>query len=417
MRLASAGLALLLTACAGGIVPPAPPRLPVAPPVVSAPRPVPVGPVPAIKPPATVAATANARSTGVTPGHDIQSLGVTDEAAQRALAAFRLSCPALQRRNDLSGLTQGSDWASACLAAATATDARAFFAAQFETVRVGAGQAFATGYYEPEIAGSRTRDAANQVPVYGKPADLIELDLGKFRDNLKGRSIVGRFAIPEGFIPYYDRTEIEGGALTGRGLEIAWAADPIEFFFLQVQGSGRLRLPDGSEMRIGYAGQNGRDYTGIGALMRDRGLVGPGQLSMQGIMAWLRAHPDEGRAIMRENKSWVFFREITGAGPIGAMGVAVAAKTTVATDPAFVPLGAPVWLDLDRPEADGLWVAQDTGGAIKGANRFDTFWGAGDEARRIAGGMSERGSALILVPRGTLARLSAAGGDAARPKP
>jgi membrane-bound lytic murein transglycosylase A len=134
-------------------------------------------------------------------------------------------------------------------------------------------------------------------------------------------------------------------------------------------------------------------------------------------MAWLRAHPQEGRAIMRENKSWVFFRELTGAGPVGAMGVAVTAQTTVATDPAYVPLGAPVWLDLDRPEADGLWVAQDTGGAIKGANRFDTFWGAGDEARRIAGGMSGRGRALILVPRGTLARLNAAKDDAARPQP
>jgi membrane-bound lytic murein transglycosylase A len=413
MRIASAGLALLLTACAGGIVPPAPGR-PAPAPMAVVPRPAPPSPVLA-KPATPTTTTATARSTGVAAGPDIASLPVTTDQAQRALAAFRLSCPSLQRRTDLSGLTQGSDWAPACLAAATATDAKAFFATQFETVRVGTGQAFATGYYEPEIAGSRTRDAANPVPVYGKPADLVELDLGQFADALKGKTIRGRVS-GSTFVPYFDRTEIEEGALAGRVPEIAWAADPIEFFFLQVQGSGRLRLPDGSMMRIGYAGQNGRDYTGIGALMRDRGLVGPGQLSMQGIMAWLRAHPDEGRAVMRENKSWVFFREITGTGPIGAMGVAVAAKATVATDPAFVPLGAPVWLDLDRPEADGLWVAQDTGGAIKGANRFDTFWGAGDEARRIAGGMSGRGSALILVPRGTLARLNATGGDATRPQ-
>jgi membrane-bound lytic murein transglycosylase A len=166
-------------------------------------------------------------------------------------------------------------------------------------------------------------------------------------------------------------------------------------------------------MRIGYAGQNGRDYVGIGALMRDRGLVGPGQLSMQGIMAWLRSNPEQGRAIMRENKSFVFFREITGPGPIGALGVPVTANVSVAADPAFVPLGAPIWLDLDRAEADGLWVAHDTGGAIKGANRVDTFWGAGDEARRIAGGMSGRGTAFILVPRGTLARLA----DVARTQP
>jgi len=416
MRITAAGLALLLTACAGGIVPPGRASRPKAAPVVVAPTPVIARSTPA-KPSTLVSTTANARSSGIVGGPEFASLAVTDVAAQRALTAFRVSCPSLQRRTDQSGLTTGAEWAPACLAANAATDAKAFFATQFETVRVATGQAFATGYYEPEIAGSRNRDAANLVPVYAKPADLVELDLGQFSEALKNKTIRGRIAGGT-FVPYFDRTEIEEGALAGRVPEIAWAADPVEFFFLQVQGSGRLRLPDGSVMRIGYAGQNGREYVGIGALMRDRGLVGPGQLSMQGIMAWLRAHPEEGRAIMRENKSWVFFREITGAGPVGALGVAVAARATVATDPAFVPLGAPVWLDLDRPEADGLWVAQDTGGAIKGANRFDTFWGAGDEARRIAGGMSGRGTALILVPRGTLARLNAAAGDsAARPQP
>lgn len=278
--------------------------------------------------------------------------------------------------------------------------------AQFETVRVGPGTAFATGYYEPEIAGSRTRDADHQIPIYPKPSDLIEVDLGLFSDAMKGKSIRGRVDGGK-FVPYFDRAEIDAGALDGRLAPIAWAADYVELFFLQVQGSGRLKLPDGSVMRIGYAGQNGRDYTGIGALMRSRGLLGPNQQSMQGIMAWLRANPADGMAIMHENKSYVFFRELTGAGPVGAMGVAVAPNATVAADPAFVPLGAPVWLDLDRAEANGLWVAQDTGGAIKGANRFDTFWGAGDDARRIAGGMSGRGTALVLVPRGTLARLKA----------
>ena len=213
-------------------------------------------------------------------------------------------------------------------------------------------------------------------------------------------------------IPYYDRAAIEDGALSGRNLELAWAADSIDFFFLQVQGSGRLKLPDGSVMRIGYGGQNGRDYVGIGALMRDRGLIVPGQLSMQGVVAWLRAHPAEGRGIMRENKSFVFFRELTGLGPIGALNAPVTGRVTVAADPAFVPMGAPVWLSLDRPEATGLWVAQDTGGAIKGSNRFDTFWGAGDEAKRIAGGMSGRGSALILVPIGTIARLGISAANA-----
>ncbi len=275
-------------------------------------------------------------------------------------------------------------------------------------VQVGDGKAFATGYYEPEILGSRSQSAQYSVPVYKRPPDLAEIDLGTFSDSLKGKKIRGKVE-GQSFVPYADRTAIEDGALAGRDLEIAWAADAAEFFFLQVQGSGRLRLPDGSVMRIGYDGQNGRDYTGIGKLMRDRGLLGPGQASMQGFVAYLNANPEQGRAIMRENKSWVFFRELTGAGPVGALGLPVTARGTVATDPAFVPLGAPVFLSMDRAEPNGLWIAQDTGGAIKGSNRFDTFWGAGDEARRIAGGMSARGTAFVLLPKGVFTRIAAEG--------
>jgi membrane-bound lytic murein transglycosylase A len=198
--------------------------------------------------------------------------------------------------------------------------------------------------------------------------------------------------------------------LAGKGLELAWAADPAELFFLEIQGSGRLRAPDGSVIRIGYAGQSGRGYTAIGAVMKQRGLIGEGTAyptSMQGIMRYLRDHPAEGKAIMDLNESYVFFREVPGDGPIGALGVPVRSQTSVAADPAFVPLGAPVLIDADRREVDGLWVAQDTGGAIKGANRFDSFWGAGEQARAVAGGMSARGQALILLPKGTLARLDA----------
>ena len=152
------------------------------------------------------------------------------------------------------------------------------------------------------------------------------------------------------FVPYDDRTAIEQGSLVGRSRVFAWAADPVALFFLQVQGSGRLRLPDGGVMRIGYDSQNGRDYTGIGALMKARGLLGPGQTSMQGIVQWLHDHPDEGRAIMRENRSFVFFREQTGA-PQGALGVAVAGGVSAAADPKYVPLGAPVLLSMDRADA------------------------------------------------------------------
>jgi membrane-bound lytic murein transglycosylase A len=187
-------------------------------------------------------------------------------------------------------------------------------------------------------------------------------------------------------------------------------------FFLEVQGSGQLVLPDGQVMRIGYAGQNGRDYVAIGKLMRERGLLETGGTTMQAIKAWLGANPAEGRKIMRENRSYIFFREIIGPGPIGALGHPVTPRGTVAADPKFVPLGAPVLLQLDRPEPNGIWVAQDTGGAIKGANRFDTFWGAGDQAATIAGGMAARGRAYLLLPKGSIARAIEKRGDTQAPE-
>ncbi len=400
--------ALFLSACAGGVIPPssggpAPSR-----PAAQATPPVPATPRPALPvdlPAEPTVDSSTAAGLGITRGPDIASLIPSGERSRLALQAFRLSCPTLMRRTDGSGLTRGADWNNACAAASSWPEASAaeFFVRYFEAVQVGDGKAFVTGYYEPEIAGSRDRRPGYDVPIYKRPSDLIDVDLGQFSDALKGKSIRGKVQGTK-FVPYDDRAQIVGGSLAGRGLELAWAADPVEFFFLQVQGSGRLRLPDGGVMRIGYDGQNGRDYTGIGKLMKDRGLIQAG--SMQDIMAYLRANPVEGAGIMNENRSFVFFRELTGAGPLGALGVPVTPEATVAADPKFVPLGAPVILSLDRAEPNGIWIAQDTGGAIKGANRFDSFWGAGDRARGIAGGMSGRGSALILLPIGSTARLT-----------
>jgi membrane-bound lytic murein transglycosylase A len=400
-------LLLAVAGCAPRLIPPATPRAP-HPASHSAPPPRPAPPPQTLPPPPPP--PANALAAGVTAGPPLEA--IDPEQAVRAMRAFRLSCPVLTRRQDPSGLTRPEDWRPACAALAEMTPASSeaqgaadLFNRSFELVQVGDGVAFVTGYYEPEIAGSRTHIPGYDVPIYARPDDLVELDPA----TAAARDTIRRGRMENGvLVPYYERAEIEDGALAGRGLEIAWAADPIALFFLQIQGSGRLRLPDGGVMRIGYATQNGRDYVGIGKLMKDRGLLGPGQTSMQGIVAWLRDHPDEGRAIMRENKSYIFFKELTGPGPLGALGVPVTSQGTVAADPRFVPLGAPVLLQLDRTEASGLWVAQDTGGAIKGANRFDTFWGAGDEAARIAGGMQGRGKAWILVPKGTLARLRAA---------
>ncbi|MBI1402123.1 MAG: hypothetical protein GC147_02770 [Porphyrobacter sp.] len=365
-------------------------------------------------PPAAAPVTANALLAGLAIGPALSALPLAERDAADALASFAESCPMLMAREDASGLTRPEDWRPACGDAGTWPRGRAgaFFAQHFAAVQVGDGRAFATGYFEPEIAGSRTRRPGFEVPVYGLPGDLVRgwPDDVPFSER-SGRPPLGRYDEQGRFVPYFDRAAIEDGALAGKAPVIAWAADPVEFFFLQIQGSGRLRTPEGEVIRIGYAGQNGREYTGIGSVMRERGLLGegPGQYpgSMQGIMAYIRDHPAEGRALMRLNKSWVFFRQLTGDGPLGALGVPVRRESSVAADPAFVPLGAPVWLDLDRPEARGLWIAQDTGGAIKGANRFDTFWGAGEEARRIAGGMSARGRAFILIPRVAAARLGA----------
>ena len=372
--------------------------------------------LPAIPVPPPPPAPANARAAGVVAATPVATLPIAQDQAERALAAFRISCPALVKRVDASGLTQGADWQPACAAAPTwqTSDAPGFFRRYFESVQVGAGAAFATGYFEPEISGSRRHEPGYEVPIYRKPADLIDVDLGLFSDDLKGKKVRGRVE-KSALVPYYDRAKIEEGVLAKRGLEIAWAADAVEFFFLQIQGSGRLRLPDGSVMRIGYDGQNGRGYTGIGKMLLERGELQPGQASMQGIMTWLRDNPEKGRAAMNENKSFVFFRELTGAGPLGALGLPVTGHASVAADPAFIPLGAPVFLSLDRAETAGIWVAQDTGGAIKGANRFDTFWGAGADARAVAGGMSGRGTAFLLLPIGTVARLNGSALDGRAP--
>lgn len=370
-------------------------------------------PPPVVTPPAASAA-ANAVLAGVALGPALAALSVNDADARGALTSFIESCPRLLTREDASGLTRRDDWRGVCDAARSIAPerARSFFAEQFTAVQIGDGKAFATGYFEPEIAGSRTRRAGFEVPVYAMPSDLVRgwpVDVPA--SERTGRPPLGRYDEQGRFVLYHDRAAIEDGALAGKAPIIAWAADPVEFFFLQIQGSGRLRTPEGEVIHIGYAGQNGREYVGIGGVMRERGLLGegPGKYSgsMQGIMAYIRENPRDGRDLMRLNKSWIFFSELKGDGPLGALGVPVRRESSVAADPAYVPLGAPVWLGLDRAEANGLWIAQDTGGAIKGANRFDTFWGAGEDARRIAGGMSGRGRAYVLLPRAAAARLGA----------
>ena len=384
-----------------------------------APPPVIVPVTPALVPP-TVPLTAF--DLGVRAGPAIPSLaGWAETDLAPALATFRKSCRVLARRIDPSGLTTAADWTAVC--ASPATDARAFFESEFATILIGEGTGLNTGYFEPELAGALTNQPATPFPVYKRPPELVEVDLGQFAESLKGKRIRGRVANAT-LVPYFNRAEIEDGALAGRGLEVAWVADPYELFFLHIQGSGRVRLADGTVLRIGYDGQNGRDYVGIGKLLRDRNLLGKGQASMDGIISWMKTNPEAGKALMRENGSYIFFKLLTGEGPLGALNVALTPALSVAADPAFTPLGAPLWLDTMIPEPAAtlpgyamtplraLMVAQDTGGAIKGANRFDLFWGPGERARKIAGGLSSTGRAVFLLPKVAVARLLANGAPA-----
>jgi membrane-bound lytic murein transglycosylase A len=382
-RAAAVATFVLLAACA---------TRPTPPPTVQPPPPVRVPPVPVTPPP-----PANARAAGVTPVPPAPT--IYDQWAERALTAFRTSCPVLMRRQDQSGLAQGQDWAPLCAQAASLApeQATAFFRDQFDWVRVGNGKAFATGYYEPEIQGSRTPQPG-YAPIYAVPPDLVRCTRP---DGTTGR---GRVDQSGTCVPYFSRADIDNGALANKGLEIAWAADPLDLFFVEIQGSGRVVFPDGTSIRIAYADQNGLPYTAIGKVLRDRGILPPGGASMQAIKAWVRANPDQERALLEANASYIFFKVLNGPGPVGALNVPLTPHGTVAADPKFVPLGAPVYLAVDRPEAYGLWVAQDTGGAIKGSNRFDTFWGSGPEATQIAGGMAANGVAYILLPKGAAAR-------------
>lgn len=318
-----------------------------------------------------------------------------------ALQAFRRACPRLLKREDASGLTTAADWQAPC--ADQEADPAAFFARHFAAVRLGDGRGLATGYFEPEIAGHRTA-VPGAAPVLARPPELVDLNLkdwkidgGTIRGLVKGNRVV---RAP-------DRAAIEAGAFAGRGLELGWAADPVDLFFLQIQGSGRLRMPDGSALRIGYDGQNGHQYVAIGKLLKDRGVLPrPG---MAEIKAWLRANPAEGAALMRENPSYIFFRKLpeTIDGPIGALGVPLLAEANAAADPATLPLGTPVWIEtvVDGAPFQRLLVASDTGGAIKGANRFDIFFGAGDAAGAKAGPLAAPLVATLLLPKAAAQRL------------
>jgi membrane-bound lytic murein transglycosylase A len=339
--------------------------------------------------------------------------GWSNDTPSAALPSFAASCRALIARPESAAI-----WRPACAAASAVTtrddsSARAFFEAQFTPYRVttadGIDVGRVTGYYEPLLKGSRARNDRYRYPLYAPPDDLLTVELGEIFPELKSERVRGRLD-GKRVLPYWSRAEIEGGQARLSGRELVWVDDPIEAFFVHIQGSARVELADRSTVRIGYADQNGHPYRSIGRVLIERGELTLEQASMQSIKAWGRQHQDKLPSLLDENPSYVFFREIAADpdngidGPIGALGVPLAAGRAIAVDPRFLPLGAPLFLATTYPLSDvrlqRLVLAQDTGGAIRGALRADFFWGSGDDAGRNAGRMNQPGQMWLLWPKG-----------------
>ena len=336
-----------------------------------------------------------------------------EDAQQDAWPSFNASCSALLARQASTAI-----WAPVCASAATidgrdALAVRTFFEQHFSAYQVFAGDGEAkglvTGYYEPLLHGSRQRDERYRFPLYGPPDDLLTVELAELYPELKDKRVRARV---EGkrVVPYWPRADIEAGKAAVAGKELLFVDDPVEAFFLQIQGSGRVQLPDASVVRVGYADQNGQPYRSIGRILVERGELPLEKASMQGIKQWGHDHSDALPALLAENPSYVFFREATPNpaaaidGPSGALGVPLAVGRSIAVDPRFIPLGAPVYVattwPLSNRPLNRLMLAQDTGGAIRGPVRADWFWGFGEEAAQQAGRMKQEGTLWLLWPKG-----------------
>jgi membrane-bound lytic murein transglycosylase A len=265
-----------------------------------------------------------------------------------------------------------------------------------------------TGYYEPIIQGSLTPDELYRFPVYGVPTDMLSVDLEKFRSQYRGIRLVGRIQGNQ-VVPYFSREEIDtAAALAGKGYELAWVADPVGLFFLQIQGSGRIRLVNGDSFGVGYAASNGRPYRSIGGVLIERGVIPPEEMSMQAIRRYLLDHPEETAAILNTNPSYVFFRK-QDDGPVGSLSVPVTPGRSIATDPSLFPRGALGFIECQKPilAKDGVitgWqpfaryvLNQDTGGAIRGPARADLFWGSGPLNQTAAGHLRHYGTLFFLL--------------------
>jgi membrane-bound lytic murein transglycosylase A len=325
-----------------------------------------------------------------------------------AWPGFLASCRALRQPE------MKAAWAPVCEAAKnlgnkpTSPQIRNFFETWLSPQRIvnpdGSREGLITGYYEPLIQGSRWKSAKNPVPVFGVPEDLLQLDFAEQYPETKNMRLRGRV---EGHkvVPYWTRAQIEAQGEAFPAKTLLWVADPVEFFFLQVQGSGQVQLGDGSRVRLAYADQNGQPYKSIGRWLVEHGELKLEQAGMAGIQAWVRANPQRLSELLNTNPSYVFFREevANGEGPKGSLGVPLTAMRSIAVDTRAIPLGTPVFMAFSMPDGkpvERLMIAQDTGGAIRGRVRADFFWGFGAEAGSQAGRMRQQGSMWLLWPKG-----------------
>lgn len=368
-------------------------------------------------PPATPAATTSAQPVAVyTPSSFSDLSGWTTDSVTEALPALTLSCKrvmTLPPDRDLGAdghMGKAQDWKAFCARLQTVTTGdqlRTLLTAELQPWAVSDGtktEGLFTGYYEASLHGSRSRHGTYQTPLLRRPTDLVMVNLGDFRDELKGQRIAGR--VQNGQLkPYESRQQIVSGALASKNLEMVWIDDPVAAFFVQIQGSGRIQLDDGDVLRVGYDGQNGHPYVAIGRTLVAEGALTPETVSMQTINAWLKAHPERAASLMDSNPSYVFFRAVPGiAGPEGAAHVALTPERSLAVDNRFIGYHVPVWLEAEDPRHSGqqlqrLMVAQDTGGAIQGVVRGDVFWGHGPEAEAAAGVMKSSGRYFVLLPK------------------
>ncbi|MES2255973.1 MAG: murein transglycosylase A [Pseudomonadota bacterium] len=323
-----------------------------------------------------------------------------------ALAAFRRSCVVIGKKPPTEVIADyagtAADWQKVC--GQETRDARAFFEKNFTPYTI-SGEGLFTGYYEPEIRGSRTRHGAYQAPVYGLPSDLIRVDLSQFAAQHKGEHISGRLS-GQKLVPYADRADINAKGLPAAKI-LFWCDDPIALFFLQIQGSGRVQFDDGSSSRIAYAGENGRPYTAIGRVLLANGELAKDKISLATIRDWLKAHPQAARGVMEANQSFIFFEEKTlgdiSLGSNGVEGVPLTPLGSMAIDLRKNALGAPYYVAADPVKA--LLIAQDTGGAIRGLVRGDVYFGFGAKAEQRAGEMKAQGRMFVLLPNAVAARL------------